>query len=134
LAFLGYYTDNGAYYYERVDKNYGLQKMQWFSYLSHTNYLGNYYNTLIALKEQFKKQNLPIQYVQYDSWFVLLLLLFLLKCAILKFKIFCRWYRWGPDRGVDQWLPRDDSMTFPNGRVPDLNMPQGCCEENLKFF
>lgn len=104
LAYLGYYTDNGAYYYDRVERT-------------------DYYNTLLDLKAEFQRLQLPVAYMQLDSW----------------------WYRWGADHGVDQWLPRVDATTFPTGKskknaekktvfptlvffffpVPPLNMPQG---------
>lgn len=43
---LGYWTDNGAYYYYKTMNNL------------------NYEDTLIQLHQEFQKQNLPIRYVE----------------------------------------------------------------------
>ncbi len=50
LATLGYWTDNGAYYYYKTEK--GL----------------NYQDTLLRAKAIFDKKNIPFQYIQLDSW------------------------------------------------------------------
>ena len=48
--YLGYWTDNGAYYYYNT-----VQGM-------------NYENTIVEISEYFKQQNIPVKYINYDSW------------------------------------------------------------------
>jgi hypothetical protein len=50
LKYLGYWTDNGAYYYY----NYDLDK--------------GYEGTLLALKDHFAHEHIPVRYMQLDSW------------------------------------------------------------------
>jgi len=50
---LGFWTDNGAYYYYKTEK--GL----------------NYGETMVAIKNYFEKENLPIRYYNFDSWWYL---------------------------------------------------------------
>jgi hypothetical protein len=51
LKYFGYWTDNGAYYYY----NYDLSK--------------GYANTLLGLNDEYqKKDNIPLHYLQLDSW------------------------------------------------------------------
>ena len=50
LKYLGYWTDNGAFYYY----NYDLKK--------------GYAGTLQALVEHYKQEQIPIRYLQLDSW------------------------------------------------------------------
>lgn len=50
LKYFGYWTDNGADYYYNYDTTKG------------------YANTLIALHKQYKKENIPLGYMQLDSW------------------------------------------------------------------
>jgi hypothetical protein len=50
IATLGYWTDNGAYYYYRTEK--GM----------------NYASTLLFAKRVFDKKGIPFRYVQLDSW------------------------------------------------------------------
>ncbi len=50
LATLGYWTDNGAYYYYKTEK--GL----------------NYHDTLLRAMAIFDEKNIPFQYLQLDSW------------------------------------------------------------------
>jgi hypothetical protein len=50
LKYLGYWTDNGAWYYYKYDKSKG------------------YEGTLLALADYFKQQNIPVRYMQLDSW------------------------------------------------------------------
>ena len=50
LKYLGYWTDNFAYYYY----NYDLEK--------------GYAGTLQSLAEHYRQENLPIHYLQLDSW------------------------------------------------------------------
>ncbi|MHA1784505.1 MAG: hypothetical protein ACTSVE_04865 [Candidatus Helarchaeota archaeon] len=50
LKYLGYWTDNGAYYYYRTEK--GL----------------NYEETILKLNEYFDQEQIPIKYIQLDSW------------------------------------------------------------------
>ena len=50
ISFLGYWTDNGAYYYYKTMKG------------------KNYQETLEALSEYFKREKIPIRYFQLDSW------------------------------------------------------------------
>jgi hypothetical protein len=51
LKYLGYWTDHGAAYYYRFE-----------------NALG-YAGTLLAVRDQFRDMNIPLGYVQLDSWF-----------------------------------------------------------------
>jgi hypothetical protein len=50
LKYLGYWTDNGAFYYY----NYDLDK--------------GYAGTLQALVERYRQEEIPIRYLQLDSW------------------------------------------------------------------
>ena len=50
---LGYWTDNGAYYYYKTEK--GM----------------NYEDTLVAVKNYFEKEDIPIRYFNFDSWWYL---------------------------------------------------------------
>ena len=50
LKYLGYWTDNGAFYYY----NYDLAK--------------GYANTLQELVERYRQEQIPIRYLQLDSW------------------------------------------------------------------
>jgi hypothetical protein len=51
LKYLGYWTDHGAAYYYRFEEALGYAK------------------TLLAVRDQFRKMNIPLGYVQLDSWF-----------------------------------------------------------------
>ena len=48
--YLGYWTDNGAFYYYNYDTNIG------------------YAGTLEALVKSYRKQKIPLRYLQLDSW------------------------------------------------------------------
>ncbi len=50
IATLGYWTDNGAYYYYKTEK--GM----------------NYQDTLLRALKMLLEKNIPIQYLQLDSW------------------------------------------------------------------
>jgi hydroxymethylpyrimidine pyrophosphatase-like HAD family hydrolase len=50
---LGFWTDNGAYYYYKTER--GI----------------NYEDTLVIINEYFKNHNIPIQYFNFDSWWYL---------------------------------------------------------------
>jgi len=50
LKYLGYWTDNGAAYYYKYDVNKG------------------YAGTLQALVERYRQEQIPIRYLQLDSW------------------------------------------------------------------
>jgi hypothetical protein len=50
LKYLGYWTDNGAYYYYNYDPSLG------------------YAGTLLNLAEHFRQSQIPIGYMQLDSW------------------------------------------------------------------
>ena len=50
IKYLGYWTDNGAYYYYNYDKSLG------------------YAGTLLALVQRYRQENIPIHYLQLDSW------------------------------------------------------------------
>ncbi|MBD3211184.1 MAG: hypothetical protein GF311_01155 [Candidatus Lokiarchaeota archaeon] len=50
---LGFWTDNGAYYYYKTEK--GL----------------NYEDTLVAIKDYFEEKDIPIRYFNFDSWWYL---------------------------------------------------------------
>ena len=50
LKYLGYWTDNGAFYYYNYDLNKG------------------YEGTLLGLMSYYKKQQIPYHYLQLDSW------------------------------------------------------------------
>ncbi|MFX1378337.1 MAG: hypothetical protein ACFFA4_04530 [Promethearchaeota archaeon] len=52
-SYLGYWTNNGAYYYYKKEK-----KM-------------NYQDTMLAIKEYFEANNIPIRYYNFDSWWYL---------------------------------------------------------------
>jgi hypothetical protein len=83
LATLGYATDNGAVYHYHPELNQ------------------SYAQTLVQLKQWCDENDLPLRYVQLDSW----------------------WYGWNEDHGVDDWRPRTDERTFPDGALPDLGLP-----------
>ena len=70
---LGYWTDNGAYYYYHTMEN------------------KSYQDTIVELHQQFKLRNIPVSYIDFDSW----------------------WYLKGIDNGVKSWtsLP----LVFPDG-------------------
>jgi hypothetical protein len=50
LKYLGYWTDNGAFYYYNYDTNQG------------------YAGTLLALAARYREEKIPIRYLQLDSW------------------------------------------------------------------
>lgn len=50
LRYLGYWTDNGAYYYYNYDQNLG------------------YAGTLEQLVQRYRAEQIPIRYLQLDSW------------------------------------------------------------------
>ncbi len=50
LKYYGYWTDNGADYYYNYDKSMG------------------YSGTLLAVRQQYKKEGIPLGYMQLDSW------------------------------------------------------------------
>lgn len=50
LKYLGYWTDNGAYYYYNYDPKLG------------------YAGTLQSLVERYRREQIPIRYLQLDSW------------------------------------------------------------------
>ena len=50
IKYLGYWTDNGAVYYYNYDKDKG------------------YAGTLLALRDHYRQENIPIRYLQLDSW------------------------------------------------------------------
>lgn len=52
-SYLGFWTDNGAYYYYKTEKSM------------------NYEQTLIAIKKYFEKNKIPIKYYNFDSWWYL---------------------------------------------------------------
>jgi hypothetical protein len=51
LKYLGYWTDHGARYYYRFEETLG------------------YVGTLLNVRDQFRTMNIPLGYVQLDSWF-----------------------------------------------------------------
>jgi hypothetical protein len=51
LAYLGYWTDNGAAYYYNSEPDLG------------------YDGTLLAIRDEFARQGIPLGYIQLDSWF-----------------------------------------------------------------
>jgi hypothetical protein len=79
LERFGYWTDSGAHYYFRFDKTLG------------------YPGTLIAVRDYFKKVELPIAYMQLDAW----------------------WYPKGPtqawNHNVGMYLYEADATLFPKG-------------------
>ena len=52
-SFLGFWTDNGGYYYYKTEK--GM----------------NYEDTMVAIKEYFNDNQIPIQYYNFNSWWYL---------------------------------------------------------------
>ena len=50
LSYLGYWTDNGAAYYYNTEENL------------------NYEDTLLAVRDDWEIENIPITYLQLDSW------------------------------------------------------------------
>lgn len=50
LKYFGYWTDNGADYYYNYDTSLG------------------YENTLLALRKRYREENIPLGYMQLDSW------------------------------------------------------------------
>jgi hypothetical protein len=50
LRYLGYWTDNGAFYYYNYDKSLG------------------YAATLLKLVQRYREEKIPIRYLQLDSW------------------------------------------------------------------
>ncbi len=50
LKYLGYWTDNGTYYYYNYDRDLG------------------YGGTLLALAKHFRDEQIPVKYLQLDSW------------------------------------------------------------------
>jgi hypothetical protein len=51
LKYLGYWTDNGATYYYKFDPALG------------------YAGTMLAVRDDFRRQGIPLGYLQLDSWF-----------------------------------------------------------------
>jgi hypothetical protein len=52
-SYLGFWTDNGAYYYYKTEKG------------------KNYEDTLVTIKDYFEEHNIPIRYYNFDSWWYL---------------------------------------------------------------
>ncbi len=52
-SYLGFWTDNGGYYYYKTEKG------------------KNYEDTMVAIKEYFEENNIPIGYYNFDSWWYL---------------------------------------------------------------
>ncbi|MFX0035380.1 MAG: hypothetical protein ACFE9I_07045 [Candidatus Hermodarchaeota archaeon] len=52
-SYLGFWTDNGAYYYYKTEK--GM----------------NYEDTMVSIKNYFEENNIPIVYYNFDSWWYL---------------------------------------------------------------
>lgn len=50
VSHLSYWTDNGAYYYYRTEKDM------------------NYEDTMVAVKDHIEKENIPIKSFNFDSW------------------------------------------------------------------
>ena len=50
LKYLGYWTDNGDYYYYNYDFSHG------------------YTGTLLNLADHFRQRQIPVRYMQLDSW------------------------------------------------------------------
>jgi hypothetical protein len=50
LKYLGYWTDNGSYYYYNYDRDLG------------------YGGTLVKLAQHFRDEQIPVKYLQLDSW------------------------------------------------------------------
>ena len=50
VKYLGYWTDNGAYYYYNYDKSKG------------------YAGTILAVAQHYRQEKIPIHYMQLDSW------------------------------------------------------------------
>ncbi|KAK6972802.1 hypothetical protein BgiMline_023964 [Biomphalaria glabrata] len=87
LNYLGYWTDNGAYYYY------------------HTEEGKNYQTSMVDAASYIKNISLPVQYLQYDSW----------------------WYPKGHRQGTVTWTPRKDVL--PDGfqyLSAQTQLPFGC--------
>ncbi|MFX0104085.1 MAG: hypothetical protein ACFE75_01185 [Candidatus Hodarchaeota archaeon] len=52
-SYIGFWTDNGAYYYYKTEK--GM----------------NYEDTMVAIKDYFEENKIPIGYYNFDSWWYL---------------------------------------------------------------
>jgi len=52
-SYLGFWTDNGAYYYYKTEKR------------------KNYEDTLVSIKDYFEEHKIPIRYYNFDSWWYL---------------------------------------------------------------
>ena len=52
-SYLGYWTNNGGYYYYKTEKNM------------------NYEDTMMAIKKYFEEHNIPMCYYNFDSWWYL---------------------------------------------------------------
>lgn len=75
VTHLGYNTNAGAYYYYNREGDL------------------NYDETMAFASQTFKENNIPIRWMQYDSWF----------------------YEKGKGAGVKYWYPRDSKDYFPDG-------------------
>ncbi|MBD3188626.1 hypothetical protein GF325_17490 [Candidatus Bathyarchaeota archaeon] len=92
-ATLGYWTDNGAYYYYRTEKGV------------------NYEETLLEAKNTFDKKDIPFRYLQLDSWWYKKLP----KKSWTKppKKWFAPLVKGLAKGGADTWTPKEEH--FPNG-------------------
>jgi len=82
--YIGYWTDNGAFYYYNTEPG------------------KNYETTMVDVADYLKKENLPIAYLQLDSW----------------------WYLKGKDEGTALWEPRSEVFADGlNGLKAKVNLP-----------
>ena len=84
LARLGYWTDNFATYYYKFDPKLG------------------YEGTLLAVRDEFRRLNIPLGYMQLDSWFYP-------KSAA------DRWDAGGGTLPYGEYVYRADKQLFPQG-------------------
>jgi hypothetical protein len=89
LNYLGYSTDNGAYYYYQTEGHTPGQRVQQPNADAPPG--KNYEDTLIDVKTYADKEGIPYKYVLLDSW----------------------WYYQGVGGGVTNWIGRPD--IFPHG-------------------
>ncbi|XP_050393125.2 uncharacterized protein LOC126811499 [Patella vulgata] len=84
LNYIGYWTDNGGYYYYNTEPG------------------KNYEQTMLDIKQDMNKTQIPYKYIQLDSW----------------------WYYKDTNEAVTKWEPRPD--IFPDGLVKvgqELGLP-----------
>lgn len=110
LSHLGFWTDNGAYFYTGKHDNYT-----------------NMQEALLAVKQSMNSSGIPIRYMQWDDWWMVCLCLLVVDdaCSIPCPRTLTHYSHTqqskGDIPGMLSWTPKSD--VFPSGFSDWLGMP-----------